>query len=92
MMVCFLKICHKKRNLSGYLYTKQSFRLRRIKGLIEAFLTVIRGKSQGISQLYVGHKSGINKAYLKCFPGISQISIGHIFDIFQAHHGHNSDI
>ena len=58
--------------------------IRHIKGLFDAFLTVIRDISQGymrISQLYLGHISGINKACLK----ISQIFLRHISDNYWAY-------
>ena len=61
MMVCYLKMCQKEGNLSGDLFTKQSFCLRHIKGLFEAFLTVIRGISQG----YIGNFSALSWSYIR---------------------------
>ena len=90
-MVCYLKMCHKKWNLSCNLFTKQPFRLRHIKGLFEAFLKVITG----ISQEYIRNFSAfscMNKACLRNILNISQAYLRYISGISRAYFWHLSGI
>ena len=82
-MVCYLRMCHKKLKLSCFLFTKLSYQ-RLISGISHTYLTHNIKDILSISQPYIAHILGINKACLRNISNISQTYSRYLLGISRA--------
>ena len=82
-MVCYLRMCRKKLKLSCFLFTKLSY-WRLISGISRTYFTHNIKDILSISQPYLAHIFGINKACLRNISNISQTYSRYLLGISRA--------